>query len=206
MPTLSTPGRVSILTRRNGSGLALNLRLGDAAQSEFTGLHIIHEVPVRLRNALDFFALDPQQHLCIAFAHIDAGTAKVLEGLSQGRPVIVDLLVCKTATLHDGKHGPGIKLSDVDHAARGLIQASGFPVYGHGTGHGIGLEIHEAPTLNPHASDALTCGQIVTIEPGIYLPGKLGIRLEEDVMITAKGTQVLTRACRHFQRLEEYRS
>jgi Xaa-Pro aminopeptidase len=101
--------------------------------------------------------------------------------------------------------GPGVRLSDVDRAARGLIQASEFPVYGHGTGHGIGLEVHEAPTMNPHASDVLTCGQIVTIEPGIYLPGKLGIRLEEDVLITSKGARVLTGACRHFQQLEAYR-
>ncbi|MCF7973846.1 MAG: aminopeptidase P family protein [Phycisphaerae bacterium] len=102
--------------------------------------------------------------------------------------------------------GPGVKLSDVDHAARSLIQMSGFPVYSHGTGHGIGLDIHEAPTLNPNVSDTLKSGQIVTIEPGIYLPGKLGIRLEEDVMITARGTRVLTGTCPHFPTLEAYQS
>ena len=100
--------------------------------------------------------------------------------------------------------GPGIKVSDVDQAARRIIAESGLPVYEHGTGHGIGLDIHEARALNPHASDTMKPGQIITVEPGIYMPGKLGIRLEDDVMITDKGPQVLTQACKHFQRLEDY--
>jgi Xaa-Pro aminopeptidase len=100
--------------------------------------------------------------------------------------------------------GPGIKVSDVDQAARRIIAESGLPVYGHGTGHGIGLDIHEAPALNPNASDTMKPGQIITVEPGIYMPGKLGIRLEDYVMITDKGPQVLTQACKHFQRLEDY--
>jgi Xaa-Pro aminopeptidase len=100
--------------------------------------------------------------------------------------------------------GPGVKLAHVDHEARRIIRESGFPVYGHGTGHGIGLDIHELPTLNPNASDAMKAGQIITVEPGIYLPGKLGIRLEDDVLITDTGTRVVTQTCRHFQRLEDY--
>ncbi len=100
--------------------------------------------------------------------------------------------------------GPGIKLSHVDHVARRVIQEGGFPVYGHGTGHGIGLDIHEIPALNPSASGTMKAGQILTVEPGIYLPGKLGIRLEDDVMITDKGTRNLTQACKHFQRLEDH--
>jgi len=100
--------------------------------------------------------------------------------------------------------GPGLKRSQMDYAARSLIQESGFPVYGHGTGHGIGLDIHEAPSLNRTASGVWEPGQIITVEPGIYLPGKLGIRLEDDIMITDQGTRILTQACKHFQRLEEY--
>ncbi|MCP4451961.1 MAG: M24 family metallopeptidase, partial [Planctomycetes bacterium] len=100
--------------------------------------------------------------------------------------------------------GPGVTLSHVDHVARRIIQESGFPVYGHGTGHGIGLEIHEAPALNPTTSGTMKAGQIITVEPGIYLPDKLGIRLEDDVMITDRGTRVLTQACKHIRRLEDY--
>jgi crotonobetainyl-CoA:carnitine CoA-transferase CaiB-like acyl-CoA transferase len=65
------------------------------------------------------------------------------------------------------------------------------------------LDIHEAPTLNRTTADTMKAGQIITVEPGIYLPDKLGVRLEDDVVITDKGTRVLTQACKHFQRLED---
>jgi Xaa-Pro aminopeptidase len=58
-------------------------------------------------------------------------------------------------------------------------------------------------TKNPHASDTMKAGQIVTVGPGIYMAGKLGIRLEDDVMITDNGCQVLPQACKHFRRLED---
>ena len=99
---------------------------------------------------------------------------------------------------------PGMKVSNVDHTARRIIAESGLPVYGHGTGHGIGLDIHEAPAMNANTSDTIEPGQIITVEPGVYMPGRLGVRLEDDVMITDKGPQVLTQACKHFQRLEDY--
>ncbi len=99
---------------------------------------------------------------------------------------------------------PNVKLSDVDQEARHVIEKNGFPVYGHGTGHGIGLDIHETPSINPETSGKAQSGQIITVEPGIYLPGKLGIRLEEDVLITDKGTKVLTQACQQVSRLEDY--
>jgi Xaa-Pro aminopeptidase len=98
---------------------------------------------------------------------------------------------------------PNVKLSDVDQVARHIIQKNGFPVYGHGTGHGIGLNIHETPCINSNTSDRVQSGQIVTVEPGIYLPGKFGIRLEEDVLITDKGIKILTQACQQVSRLED---
>jgi len=91
----------------------------------------------------------------------------------------------------------GVELAEVDAAARTVIRASGLPVYGHGTGHGIGLEIHENPFLKEDAQGTLQAGQILTIEPGIYLPGKLGIRAEDDILITQEGCQILTEKCPH---------
>jgi len=91
----------------------------------------------------------------------------------------------------------GAELVTVDAAARAVIRESGLPVYGHGSGHGIGLEIHEIPFLKEDAEGALQAGQIITIEPGIYLPGKLGVRLEDDILITETGCQILTRKCPH---------
>jgi Xaa-Pro aminopeptidase len=96
----------------------------------------------------------------------------------------------------------GVELVRVDAAARAAIRASGLPVYGHGTGHGFGLEIHETPFLKEKAKGRLQAGQVITIEPGVYLPGKLGVRIEDDILITDDGCEILTGACPRRSPLE----
>jgi Xaa-Pro aminopeptidase len=93
----------------------------------------------------------------------------------------------------------GATLREVDLAARNVVRESGLPVYGYGTGHGVGLEIHEDPFLREDAKGTLKAGQILTIEPGVYIPGKLGVRIEDDILITENGCQVLTGACPHLR-------
>jgi Xaa-Pro aminopeptidase len=83
---------------------------------------------------------------------------------------------------------------DVDAAARDVVEASPFAGrFGHGLGHGVGLEVHEAPALRPESDDVLEPGNVVTVEPGIYLEGEGGIRIEDLVAVTEDGCEILTR-------------
>jgi Xaa-Pro aminopeptidase len=90
---------------------------------------------------------------------------------------------------------PGMDTSFVDGIARDLIKKEGFGDYfGHGLGHGVGLAIHEGPRLGPKKPSLLKEGMVVTVEPGIYIPGKGGVRLEEMVLLTEGGARILTSA------------
>lgn len=94
---------------------------------------------------------------------------------------------------------PGMTGRDADGVARGYIQDRGYgELFGHSLGHGIGLEVHEAPRLAKTAEGPLVEGAVVTVEPGIYRPGWGGVRIEDDVHLGAGGTQVLTRFSREL--------
>jgi Xaa-Pro aminopeptidase len=94
---------------------------------------------------------------------------------------------------------PGMSGRDADAIARGYIERRGYgDLFGHGLGHGVGLEVHEAPRLARTAEGALAEGAVVTIEPGIYRPGWGGVRIEDDVVLDAAGPRILTRFTREL--------
>jgi Xaa-Pro aminopeptidase len=97
----------------------------------------------------------------------------------------------QVAALGEVKAGAGAR--ELDALARGIIDAAGHgEEFGHGLGHGVGLEVHEAPRLGPGAEGELAAGNAVTVEPGVYLAGRFGVRIEDLVAVTADGADVLT--------------
>lgn len=89
---------------------------------------------------------------------------------------------------------PGVEFRELDRIARGFIEEKGFGAYfGHGLGHGVGLDVHEKPVVSPRGEGVVEEGMVFTIEPGIYIPGWGGVRIEDTVAVTGDGYRLLTR-------------
>jgi Xaa-Pro aminopeptidase len=94
---------------------------------------------------------------------------------------------------------PGVLCKDVDAAARSIISGAGYgKQFGHATGHGIGLMVHEGPTLSRLSKDRLEEGMVFTVEPGVYIPGWGGVRIEDMVLATGNGVKLLTALSREL--------
>jgi Xaa-Pro aminopeptidase len=110
--------------------------------------------------------------------------------------VVLEAQLAGLAATRAGAHGQ----ADVDAACRGVITAAGYAdAFGHGTGHGVGLAVHEAPALGRTRGDRLEAGMVCTVEPGIYIEGSLGVRIEDTVLVTAVGCERLTRYPKELQ-------
>lgn len=107
-------------------------------------------------------------------------------------PKVYDtVLAAQTAAIAAMK--PGVMVSEIDRIARSEIEKAGMgPKFNHGLGHGIGLDIHEAPRLGRNQDRPLEPGMVVTVEPGVYFPGWGGVRIEDDILITRDGHEVLS--------------
>ncbi len=117
-------------------------------------------------------------------------------------PWQVDLhaLVARAAEAGRRAVASGVNLADLDAAARSVIEAAGHGEhFGHGLGHGIGLDIHEAPMIGPRAKGRLSADTTITVEPGVYLPGRGGVRIEDSLLVTADGQRSLTSSPRDLR-------
>jgi Xaa-Pro aminopeptidase len=113
-------------------------------------------------------------------------------GLSETARVAYDLVL---EAQRAGVQGirPGLGGKEADSTARTIIDAAGHAEhFGHSLGHGVGLEVHEKPTLSQRSEDTLRAGNVVTVEPGVYLPGELGVRIEDLCVVTESGHEILT--------------
>ncbi len=96
----------------------------------------------------------------------------------------------------------GMELKALDAVARRIIAAEGYGDYfGHGLGHGVGLEIHEYPPVSPRSQDRVEAGMVLTIEPGIYVPDLGGVRIEDTLLVTDQGYEILTQLPKSFRQL-----
>ena len=92
-----------------------------------------------------------------------------------------------------GAISAGVGGADADEVARAIIRDGGHgDEFGHGLGHGVGLEVHEAPRLGQRSDDELVAGDVVTVEPGVYIPGRFGVRIEDLITVTADGHRNLS--------------
>ncbi len=123
---------------------------------------------------------------CFAVGKVSAFYKKVYGAVKEAQAAAIKMIK------------PGVEIKKVDAAARAVIKKYGLPVYGHGTGHGLGLEIHEWPVISGESKGKLQAGMVFTIEPGVYVPGKLGVRIEDDILVTERGCKLLSSKCPHW--------
>lgn len=129
---------------------------------------------------VDGYAADTTR--TIAFGEPDAKAREVYETVRKAQEAALQAIA------------PGRRVSSVDQAARSVIAEAGYGKYfTHRTGHGLGLECHEYPSIAGNSDLTLVPGMVFTVEPGVYLPGEFGVRIEDDVVVTDTGVEILTK-------------
>ena len=133
--------------------------------------------------------------------HSDETVTLALGAVSAHQRRVFDTVLAAHDRAIDGIR-PGIPLRDIDAMARSYIVDQGFgDFFGHGLGHGVGLEVHEFPVVSPRSETLAEEGMVFTVEPGIYIPGDCGVRIEDMVVVTADGCRLLTQFPKQFRSL-----
>jgi Xaa-Pro aminopeptidase len=151
--------------------------------------HIHHTAGERLIEKGDVVLIDLG---CTLQGYCSDLTRTVVLGAARDEDLALYDLVARAQLAGIEAVAPGRHGAEVDGAARDVIAAAGHADrFGHGLGHGVGLDIHEAPRLHRISEDTLAPGDVVTVEPGVYLPGHGGVRIEDCVLVTDSGAEVL---------------
>ena len=151
--------------------------------------HIHHTPSERTLEKGDLVLLD---FGCTVEGYCSDLTRTVVLGAASNEQLELYRLVLEAHDAGIAAVGPGAKGVDVDRAARSVIEGAGYGHrFGHGLGHGVGLDIHEAPRLARISEDTLAPGDVVTVEPGVYVPDAGGVRIEDCVLVTESGAEVL---------------
>ncbi len=213
--------RAAAITDAAGEQVLARLRAG---QSEVDAAFMIGSVIVELGGALAFPSL-VQSGPNSALPHLEPSNRKLARGdfvlldfgaafagykADMTRMAVVGEPNPKQREIHKvvleahdaaiAAVRPGVTTGDVDAAARRVIDAAGYGEnFFHRIGHGLGLEDHEDPSMDPGSHTALEPGMVFTVEPGIYIPGFGGVRIEDDVVVTEGGCRVLTQADRSLR-------
>ncbi|MCD6162151.1 MAG: aminopeptidase P family protein [candidate division Zixibacteria bacterium] len=126
-------------------------------------------------------------------------TRTVVLGKATDKQKKIYNIVLKAQTAAIDATRAGMDAKELDKVARDIINKEGYGDYfGHGLGHGLSLEVHSGPVVSPRSQDTLKVGNVITIEPGIYLPNWGGVRIEDDILITQNGCRVLTKSPREL--------
>jgi Xaa-Pro aminopeptidase len=148
-------------------------------------------------TAGDFVKIDFGALVC--GYHSDMTRTFVLSPVAQWQQDIYALVAAAQRAGRDAL-SPGVSLKDVDAASRQVIADAGYADhFGHGLGHGVGLQIHEAPGINSAAAGTLLAGSAVTVEPGVYLPDRGGVRIEDTLVVEEATPDLLTRFPKELQ-------
>ncbi len=140
----------------------------------------------------DFLTLD---FGCVLDGYCSDMTRTVVVGQASQRQKEIYEIVLMAQRECISKLKAGISCKDADELARNIINKYGYgEFFGHGTGHGVGVEIHEAPSVSPRSDDVLEVGNVISVEPGIYIEGFGGVRIEDLVLITPDNVQNLTKS------------
>jgi Xaa-Pro dipeptidase len=194
--------------REIAAELTVNLLKGGSSGASFQPLVQTGPNTAEPHSATSSRRLERGELLLIDFgARVGGYVSDITRTLAMGEPEAelskVYEIVQAANAAGQSAAGPGVPCQEVDRAARRVIDDAGYgPYFIHRTGHGLGLEVHEPPYIVEGNMQRLETGMTFTVEPGIYLPGRGGVRVEDDVVITEDGCESLTTFERNLQVIE----